>query len=101
MFERRVHALVTGICLFLLGVVLCTVVGVEPDDPAVQPVDDRWLDWMVDLRTDWLIDLAKFMSFLGSATVTLPLRIVVVATLAWRRRWLQLTAFVGAVVTSE
>jgi hypothetical protein len=30
-----------------------------------------------------------------------PLRLVVIAALAWRRRWLQVGAFVGATVTSE
>ena len=30
-----------------------------------------------------------------------PLRLTVIAALAWRRRWLQLGAFVGATVTSE
>jgi undecaprenyl-diphosphatase len=101
MFERRLHALVTGAALILAGVVLAVVVAANPDDPAVQPVDDRWLDWMVDIRTAWLIDVSKVMSFLGGPWVTAPLRIVVALVLAWRRRWIQLTAFLGAVVTSE
>lgn len=101
MFHRRVHALVVGLVLIAAGVVLSLVVAANPDDPVVQPLDDRWLDWMVDVRTAWLIDLSRAMSFLGGPYVTLPLRIVVALALAWRRRWIQFVAFLGAVVTSE
>jgi undecaprenyl-diphosphatase len=101
MFERRVHALVTGIVVFSIGVALCIVIAADPADPAVQAIDDRWLDWMVDVRSPWSIRLSKVVSFFGGPTVTLPLRIAVVAALAWRRRWLQLTAFLAVVVSSE
>jgi membrane-associated phospholipid phosphatase len=67
----------------------------------VQGLDNRWLDWMVSVRTPWLTRVAKWISAVASVTVTLPLRLLVSAVLAWRRRWLQLGAFVGAVITSE
>jgi undecaprenyl-diphosphatase len=56
---------------------------------------------MVSARTPWLIRVAKDVSSIGSVKVTLPLRVLVSAALIWHRRWLQLTAFLGAVVTSE
>jgi membrane-associated phospholipid phosphatase len=101
MFERRVHALTTGVVLLIFAVVLAVIVGVDPSAPALQGIDDRWLRWMIDSRAPWLTRLAKDVSNVGSVKVTLPLRLVVSGLLAWHRRWLQLGAFLGAVVTSE
>jgi undecaprenyl-diphosphatase len=101
MFERRLHALVAGICLLLVAAALSIIIAVDPSSPLVQGLDNRWLREMVSVRTAWLTRLAKFVSTIGSVKVTLPLRVLVSAVLAWRRRWLQLGAFVGAVITSE
>jgi membrane-associated phospholipid phosphatase len=101
MFERRLHALVAGTVLLIAASVLAILIGVDPAASAVQGIDDRWLRWMVSVRTPWLTRLAKDVSSIGSLKVTLPLRLAVSAVLAWRRRWLQLGAFLGAVVTSE
>ncbi len=101
MFERRVHAVITGAVLLFAALVLGVIVAVDPSGSAVQGVDDRWLRWMVDARRPWLTRLAKDVSNVGSVRVTLPLRLLVSGLLSWRRRWLQLGAFLGAVVTSE
>jgi undecaprenyl-diphosphatase len=101
MFERRLHALITGIALLVGALVLGIVVAADPVSSAVQGLDDRWLRWMVDSRTPWLTRLAKAVSAIGSVTVTLPLRLLVSGALIWHRRWLQFGAFVGAVITSE
>lgn len=101
MFELRVHALIVGVGLLLIALVLTIVIAVDPPAPAVQGIDDRWLQWMISIRTAWLTRLAKILSVVGSTRVTLPVRLAVVILLTWRRRWLQLAAFVGAVITSE
>jgi membrane-associated phospholipid phosphatase len=101
MFERQRHALALGIGLLICGAVLALVIAADPVDPAVQGVDDRWLAWMVDVRTPLLIDLAKLVSVLGGPVVTVPLRLIVTAGLALRHRWLQLGAWFGAIVSSE
>jgi membrane-associated phospholipid phosphatase len=101
MFEQRVHALFGGLALFAFGLVLCATIAADPTGSPVQRVDDRWLTWMSDLRTPWLTRLAKATSFFGGPLVTVPLRVIVVAALAWRRRWLQLSAFVAVTVSSE
>src|SRR4029078_5095611 len=82
---------------FILGI----VIAVDPTSSIVQGIDDRWLQWMVSSRTPFWTRVAKDVSAIGSLTVTLPLRVCVSAVLAWHRRWLQLGAFVGAVITSE
>jgi undecaprenyl-diphosphatase len=101
MFERRVHALVVGLVLLLVAAVLAVIVAVDPATSWVQGVDDRWLRWMISGRTPWLVRAAKIVSVVGSVKVTLPLRLLVAGLLIWRRRWLQLAAFAGAVLTSE
>ncbi len=101
MFERRVHALVVGIALLVVAATLAVIIAVDPSTSPLQGIDDRWLKWMISAHTAWLTRLAKILSFLGSVKVTLPLRLVAAALLAWHRRWLQLAAFVGAVITSE
>jgi membrane-associated phospholipid phosphatase len=101
MFELRLHALIAGIVLLFVALVMSVIVAVDPSGSAVQGIDDRWLRWMVDARTPWLSRLAKYVTKVGSLQVTLPLRLLVTAALLWHRRWLQLGAFLGAVVTSE
>jgi membrane-associated phospholipid phosphatase len=101
MFERRLHALIAGVALLIVALVLGIVIAADPASSAVQGIDDRWLQWMVDARTPWLVRVAKFVSAVGSVWITLPLRVLVSAVLIWHRRWLQLGAFLGAVVTSE
>ena len=101
MFERQRHALVLGLVLLAAGAVMAGVIGRDPVDSVLQPVDDRWLDAMVDVRTDWLTDVAGVLSVLGGPFVMVPLRLVVTAGLALHRRWLQLGAWLGAIVTSE
>jgi len=101
MFERRLHALVVGVVLLVAAATLGAVIIADPASSSLQGIDDRWLRWMISARTPWLTRVAKLVSAVGSVMVTLPLRLVVSAMLAWRRRWLQLGAFVGAVVTSE
>ena len=100
MFERRVHALVTG-CVLLGVAAVVTVITALRDTPPWQSLDDRWLAWMVDLRSSGATSVGRTLSRIGGPTVTLPIRLLVVAALSWQRRWLQLGAFIGATVCSE
>lgn len=101
MFTRQRHALTLGLAFVALGVVLCVVIGLDPADPVVQGVDDGFLRWVVDHRTSRWTDAAELISALGAPTVTVPLRLAVTAGLVWHRRWLQVGAWVGAIVSSE
>jgi membrane-associated phospholipid phosphatase len=101
MFERRLHALIVGIVLLVAAATIGAVLFADPASSSLQGIDDRWMAWMVSARTAWLVRVAKIVSAVGSVMVTLPLRLLVSAALAWHRRWLQLGAFVGAVITSE
>jgi len=100
-FELHVHALVLAGVLFVAGVVLTLVIRADPVDPAVQGVDDAWLDLMLDLRVPAGVEVAKVITAFGNAYLLWPLRFVAGAILAWRRQWLQVSAFVLAVFSSE
>ena len=97
--HRRALRLVTG--LAVLTVVVFLLVGTDPNRGFVQDVDDEFLDVMASARTGSLVWVAKALAFAGSVWVNWPIRVVVMVLLTVRRRWLQLTAFVLAVMTSE
>ncbi len=97
--HRRALRLV-GVSAVLTAVVLL-LVGTDPNRGFVQHVDDWFLDVMVSARVDPLVSLAKALAFAGSVWVNWPIRVVVMVALGVRRRWLQLSAFLTSVVTSE
>lgn len=101
MFERRREALVGGVVLLVVAAIITVGIELDPVASVFQGLDDRWMSLMISWRTEWLVRVAMAASDVGSVMVTLPLRLVVAGALAWQRRWLQLGAFVGAVVTSE
>ncbi|HUP72927.1 MAG TPA: phosphatase PAP2 family protein [Acidimicrobiales bacterium] len=83
------------------AVIVCIVVWSTDTRSAVQWVDDSFLRLVERLRLEPLIDTAKALAFIGGAVCTWVIRAAVLALLAWRRKWLHLSAFVLAVVTSE
>jgi undecaprenyl-diphosphatase len=97
--HRRALRLVA--VLAVLTVVIFVLVGTDPNRGFVQDVDDGFLDIMVDARFTPLVWLAKALAFAGSVWLNWPIRVVVMVLLAVKRRWLQLSAFALAVVTSE
>lgn len=62
---------------------------VAPDTtvPFVGELDLAVYHAMDDIRNLVLTGLARALNFLGAGIVTIPLRILVAAYLAWRRRW--------------
>ncbi len=97
--HRRALRLVAGLAVVTMIVFL--LVGTDPNRGFVQHVDDWWNELMVDVRLTPLVWVAKALAFAGSIWLNWPIRVVVMVLLAIRRRWLQLTAFVLAVATSE
>ena len=85
----------------VLTIVVFLLVGTDPNRGLVQDVDDWFHALMVDLRVTPLVWVAKALAFAGSVWLNWPIRVVVMVLLAVKRRWLQLTAFLLAVATSE
>ena len=88
--------------VLLVGAASVTALYVLPATrPAVQGVDDAVWRFAGAVRNAPTTAIAVAMSWLGSAWVNWPLRILALALLAWRRHWLRLAAFGLAVLTSE
>ncbi|HUQ62200.1 MAG TPA: phosphatase PAP2 family protein [Acidimicrobiales bacterium] len=87
--------------LLAATVVMFAAVALDDGHGPIQALDDAWLDAMVAIRWTPLVWLAKIMAFTGSVWVNWPLRILALGVLAWKRRWVQLSAFALAIVSSE
>jgi membrane-associated phospholipid phosphatase len=86
----------------LLGAAVLTfLVGCHATDGAVQWVDDGFADAMEAIRFRGLTEVLEGLSRLGGPWVTVPVRIGASLLLLARRRFVQLAAFLLAVVTSE
>jgi undecaprenyl-diphosphatase len=97
--RRRSITLAFG--LLAVALAIGVPVAASPRHPWFQPIDDSWRTWIEHHRTAAMTDVSRVLNVVGSVVVTLPLRILAVAVLALRRRWVQLSAFVVAVVSSE
>ena len=67
----------------------------------MQAVDDAVLRFMVAIRIPPLTALSRFLNVAGSVMITWPLRAVAVILLLRSRRFLQLSAFLVIILTSE
>lgn len=90
-----------ALAALLGGVVVLALVALSPTLGVVQAVDDSFRRFMVSVRVPALVWVAKVLAFVGSGWVNWPLRVAAGVLLAARRRWVQLSAFALAVVTSE
>lgn len=97
--HRRALKATAWLLAATVGVFL--LVGTDPNRGFVQDIDDAFLRVMVAGQVGPLVWLAKAVSFIGSVWVNWPIRVLVMLVLAFKRRWLQLTAFVLAVMSSE
>ena len=99
--RSRRRSVVVSLVLVAIAATLTVIMLVDPVDPWVQPFDDWWYRWIAAHRTPWLTRVAEVLAVVGSAWVTVPLRLAIATLLAFRRRWTQLAAFVAAIVVSE
>ena len=97
--HRRALRLVAA--LLAAAAVLFALVASDATDGAVQAVDDAFLSAMTAVRVAPLTWLCTGLSIAGGVWVNWPLRVLAVVLLGVRRRWLQASAFVLAVGTSE
>jgi membrane-associated phospholipid phosphatase len=95
------RALAYSAALLVATAVLFAMVGADPRNPLIQPLDDRWYAAMNDLRSSAATFVAKALDLLGGVYVTLPIRIGVAVWLIVRRRWRALATWVLAWALSE
>jgi membrane-associated phospholipid phosphatase len=94
----RRRMLVAGVVLLLLGAALTVVVATSS---VLQPIDDRFRELMVSARWGPLVDVCKALSVGFGTAVLWPVRVAVTVTIAVRRRWATLLAWVLTVALSE
>jgi undecaprenyl-diphosphatase len=97
--HRRALRLVA--VLFALSAVVFALVGWDATRPGVQTVDDAFLDGLIAVRWAPVTWLCEALSIAGGVWVNWPLRVLAVVLLLQRRRLLQASAFVLAIVSSE
>ena len=78
--------------------VLIAYTVIVSGDPSPTPGDQTAQDVVRNIQATWLTDLAKVVTQLGSAAVTLPITVVATIFLAIRRRWVEATVLVVASV---
>ena len=66
-------------------------------DAGPTPGDSQAIDITDSLRGDFLTDLAKVFTELGSTQVLIALTVITAGALAWRRLWTELAVLVAAV----
>jgi membrane protein DedA with SNARE-associated domain/membrane-associated phospholipid phosphatase len=92
-FTTLLAALSVG--LFVLIAYWAVIAG----DPGPTPGDRTALDWAHDLQANWLTDVAKVVTTLGSGWVTYPLAALAGVFLAVRGRWMEFWALaVGTIL---
>ncbi|MFJ4651934.1 phosphatase PAP2 family protein [Nocardia sp. NPDC088792] len=82
--ELSVPGVLTTLALAAAVIVLTAVVAWHggPIGP-----DASWLHWFIDHRTPALTTVAKTISALGDTTTVGIVAVLLIAVLAWRRRW--------------
>ncbi len=91
----------TVMAVLAVGVfVLVSYTVIVGGDPGATPGDETAFDVVADLRTDWLTDVAKVVTELGSPAVTWPLALICAVAMAAARRWPELWVLVvGMLIT--
>jgi len=90
-FRRPRSTLSLGIALFVLFVVLALLIPAHP-----LTVEQRWLEWMRDVRKPLLDHLARAFNWLGRGIGRALVLIAVGVPLLVGRRWLALVAYAVA-----
>ena len=99
----RDHPLAFRVSLLLwaLGGFVFAALAIPFLADAVQSVDNRIYDLMVDLEASALVGVAKALDFIGSTWVTAPVMVIVAAFLLVRRRWEALIFWALAMAGSQ
>jgi undecaprenyl-diphosphatase len=101
MITNHRRALVVSACLLLGAVSLGLLVAIPASRSEVQAVDDSVRRLAVSVQNRPTTLLAEGFSLAGGVWVNWLIRVAALVVLAVRRRFVQLTAFGLAVVTSE
>jgi membrane protein DedA with SNARE-associated domain/membrane-associated phospholipid phosphatase len=71
------------------------------ENPGPTPGDETAVEIVGQLRGGFLTDLAKAITWLGSAAVVWPLAAICAALLVWRRRWLEFWVLLAGMAITQ
>ena len=66
--------------------------------PRLTPADKEIEDLTIDLQNDTVVEIARVVTDLGSLAVVVPLALIFVALLIWRRRLLEIVVLVSGLL---
>jgi undecaprenyl-diphosphatase len=95
-FGLEFTSLMASLAVGLFVLISYTVIAV--DDPGPTPGDETAGDLVVDIRADWLTDVAKVVTDLGAAPLTLALALVCAIALGIKRRWPEMAVLVAGLL---
>ena len=108
MLRDHRRALAWALVLLVICVASLFAVGRHPPEaaplttvPFIGRVDSSVHSWMDDIQNPALTDLSKTLDRVGSGAVTIPLRVVAMLVLLFRRRWRAAIVFGLTWATSE
>jgi membrane protein DedA with SNARE-associated domain/membrane-associated phospholipid phosphatase len=78
--------------------VLIAYISIFSGDPGPTPGDTQAADLAAELRTDWLTEIEKLVTALGSSLATTAVALVTAVALAARRRWAEVVVLVVAMI---
>jgi undecaprenyl-diphosphatase len=84
--------------LAVAGFILVSYTVIVVGDPGPTPGDTTAMEVAESLRANWLTDVVKVLTDLGSAPVTWPLAAVCAIALAARRRWAETWVLLAGMV---
>ncbi len=90
--------LTTLLTVAAVGSFVCVGYAISISGGELTPGDRRGLRWADDIRTDWLVDLSKVVTTLGSLTVAASLVTAACAVLVWRRHRADAVALASGMV---
>jgi undecaprenyl-diphosphatase len=101
LFQDHRWAVAGAALMYAAAAALFLTVAFDAGLEAIQPIDDWWLDRMLDIENGVLTTITKALDILGGAFVIWPIRVTVVTYLAVVRRWALFTTFVVITVIAE
>jgi undecaprenyl-diphosphatase len=101
MLLNRRRVFITSVIMLACGLVLTLLIANPTTRADVQPIDDWVWDLTFDTRSDAVATFLEWATTLGGATVSWVVRGAALLVLLLRRRYLQFSAFLAAIITSE
>jgi len=87
--------------LWLLAAFLFAALAIEPLRDVVDDVDETIFDITVTAEWAPAVGVAKFLDFVGSAWITIPVMVLVAVWLASRKRWEAFATWIVAMAVSQ